>query len=355
VLLSNGSGFSGSEWLSGYSRPDWAGVGDFNGDGKSDLAWYEAWNNNGVKVLLSNGSGFSSSTWLTGYGKPDWAGVGDFNGDGKSDLAWYEAWNNNGVKVLLSNGSGFSSSTWLTGYGKPDWAGVGDFNGDGKSDLAWYEAWNHNGAAQVLLSTSTGFSGAEWLKGYGKPDWANGAAVVSSSADPRVQGRPAIGTTLTVASSGWYPGTVSLRYQWLRNGQSIPGATAASYPVVDADAQKSISVTVTAESPGLIAVSRTSAPVSVPARTFASTPTPTISGTVKVGATLSAKTGTWSPRASFAYQWLRDGKTVRGATSKSYTLVAADAGSRITVRVTGTRTGYAAVTKTSAATSIVKR
>ena len=69
-----------------HRRPYWAGIGDFNGDGKTDIAWYEPWNDNGVTVLLSNGAnGFSLSKWANGIGKPDWAGKGSHpgqNGDG---------------------------------------------------------------------------------------------------------------------------------------------------------------------------------------------------------------------------------------------------------------------------------
>ncbi len=65
--------------------------------------------------------------WITGFGKPDWAAVGDFNGDGKDDIAWYENWNNGSVTVLTSTGSGMApAGRWITGFGKPDWAPVGD-------------------------------------------------------------------------------------------------------------------------------------------------------------------------------------------------------------------------------------
>ena len=48
---------------------------------------------------------------------------GDFNGDGKENIAWYEAGNNGTVKVLFSNGSGMGSIVnWVSGWGKPDWA-----------------------------------------------------------------------------------------------------------------------------------------------------------------------------------------------------------------------------------------
>ncbi|MGP5033278.1 hypothetical protein ACTXJG_17955, partial [Glutamicibacter arilaitensis] len=52
------------------------------------------------------------------------------------------------------------------------------------------------------------------------------------------------------------------------------------------------------------------------------------------------------------YQWKRDGVSIAGATSAAYQLVAADAGRKISVTVTGSKSGYKSVSKTSASTSI---
>jgi len=62
--------------------------------------------------------------------------VGDFNGDGKSDLAVANRYSNN-VSVLLGTGTGsFGTATNFTVGSDRRSATVGDFNGDGKSDLA---------------------------------------------------------------------------------------------------------------------------------------------------------------------------------------------------------------------------
>ncbi|MDF1488295.1 hypothetical protein [Tessaracoccus caeni] len=87
---------------------------------------------------------------------------------------------------------------------------------------------------------------------------------------------------------------------------------------------------------------------------FSSTATPKISGTVQVGKKLTAKTGTWSPKPSFSYQWYRDGKKISKATKSSYTLTSSDKGTKITVKVTGKKSGYTSVTKTSKKTASVK-
>ena len=83
-------------------------------------------------------------------------------------------------------------------------------------------------------------------------------------------------------------------------------------------------------------------------------PTPTISGAAQVGTTLSVQAGEWKPSpVALAYQWLRDGSVISGATKSTYTLVAADVGKKVSVKVTGSKAGYTTVSKTSAQTVAV--
>jgi len=93
-----------------------------------------------------------------------------------------------------------------------------------------------------------------------------------------------------------------------------------------------------------------------PLKQFTSTPTPTISGTAKVGRTLTAKPGTWKPSGvKLSYQWYRSGSKISGATKSSYKLTSKDKSKKITVKVTGTKSGYLSVTKTSKSTAAVKK
>jgi len=81
--------------------------------------------------------------------------------------------------------------------------------------------------------------------------------------------------------------------------------------------------------------------------------TPTISGTKAVGSTLTVSVGTWTPTGTTtSVQWFRNGVAISGATRTTYVVVAADAGTSLTVSVTGTKTGFSPVTKTSAAAAI---
>ncbi|OUE31982.1 hypothetical protein BFL35_02270 [Clavibacter michiganensis] len=95
------------------------------------------------------------------------------------------------------------------------------------------------------------------------------------------------------------------------------------------------------------------APVTTPS-TFTTVPTPTLSGTAQVGSTLTAAPGTWAPvPTTFSYRWFVANVAVSGATASTYAPVAADVGKRITVTVTGARSGYTSASKTSAASAAV--
>jgi len=180
---------------------------------------------------------------------------------------------------------------------------------------------------------------------------ANAATAFKTAPTPTISGTVKVGSTLAATAGTWSP-AATLSYQWKRNGTTISGATAKTYKVATADAGTKVTVTVTGKKTGYSTTSKTSTAKSVPTVAFTTAPTPTISGTVKVGSTLTAAAGTWSPAATLSYQWKRGGTAITGATTKTYKLVTADAGASITVTVTGKRTGYTTTSKTSAAKSV---
>jgi hypothetical protein len=96
------------------------------------------------------------------------------------------------------------------------------------------------------------------------------------------------------------------------------------------------------------------APSVKPPKAYAKAPTPKISGSAKVGQTLTAKTA-FSPKPKYAYKWLRGGKAIAGATKATYKLTSQDAGRRITVQVTAKKSGYETVTVKSKASAKVKK
>ncbi|MBC7591162.1 MAG: Ig-like domain repeat protein, partial [Salinibacterium sp.] len=82
---------------------------------------------------------------------------------------------------------------------------------------------------------------------------------------------------------------------------------------------------------------------------------PVISGKPKIGRTLTATEGTWSVESPIlAFQWNRNGTAIASATAASYTLVAPDAGAKITVTVTASKEGSLDGAATSAEVSVPK-
>lgn len=178
---------------------------------------------------------------------------------------------------------------------------------------------------------------------------------------PEVSGTVASGDVLTATAGTWNNSPTSYTYQWYAcSGAPLAcavatgtGATTASYTVGATEAGDAFEVDVTAVNDGGPSAPAASAPA-LPAAP-ANTAVPQITGTVAVGQTLTASTGTWtgSPYA-YTYQWERCSPTcgaISGATAASYTLAAADAGTTTEVQVTATNAGGSA-TATSAGSAL---
>ena len=163
---------------------------------------------------------------------------------------------------------------------------------------------------------------------------------------PAISGTARVGGTLTVSTAGVSDadglGNAVFAYQWIRGGADIPGATGASYTAVEADEGERLKVRVEFTDDAGNAESLTSAATdAVEAAPRANTPAegaPAISGTARVGGTLTASMSGVTDAdglddATFAYQWIRGGANIPGATGASYTAVEADLGERLKVRV----------------------
>jgi hypothetical protein len=139
ILLGKGDGTFSSVVLIKVPKNSCCAVtGDFNGDGFLDLAFADGFSR--VFVLLGNGDGTFKPLPSTKMSQgPSLVAVGDFNGDGKLDLVTSNG-NNNSISILLGNGDGsFQPEIDIIGIPAPFFLAVGDFNRDGKLDIGVVE------------------------------------------------------------------------------------------------------------------------------------------------------------------------------------------------------------------------
>ena len=158
---------------------------------------------------------------------------------------------------------------------------------------------------------------------------------------------------------------MTLKYQWLRDGVIIAGATKTSYTLTTADVGHAMTISVTGSKSGFASRTASSAPTGpVKAKSPAETPdtpdavqssTPTVSGDAKRGRTLTGDPGVWGPSGvALTYEWLRDDGVVVASGSTSYKVRNADLGQQLTFRVTGAKKSLTTVSKTSEPTETVR-
>ncbi len=141
-------------YLGPNTNPRSIAIGDFNRDGKPDLAVANATSNT-ISVLPGNGDGTFQAVVTLGAGTgPTSVAIGDFNGDTSLDLAIANNGSNN-VSVLLGNGNGsFQPARAFPADSGPAFVAVGDFNRDGRPDLA--VANTTSGTVSALLGNGDG-------------------------------------------------------------------------------------------------------------------------------------------------------------------------------------------------------
>jgi RHS repeat-associated protein len=134
-------------------------AGDFNGDGRGDVATY--YNHVGdIKVALSTGESFGAkSQWIPGPWKNRPPLPGDFNADGRTDIVTFDAatgqW-----RVIFSDGTKFADQGfWISSFGdNGSRPGVMDFDGDGRADIMVYYAEGGQLKARVARNTGAAFT-----------------------------------------------------------------------------------------------------------------------------------------------------------------------------------------------------
>lgn len=160
---------------------------DIDGDGKSDLIWYNP-SPNRFAYWLMDGAGIASVSPVTslasGYVP---IAFGDFDGDGLSDMVW-----SNGQTLSMRLSLMGGAASWqVIGSHPGGWrsAGAADIDGDGKADLLWYSPspnrfayWRMSGSTVAsvspITSLATGYAplatGDFNGDGYADIVWSNG-------------------------------------------------------------------------------------------------------------------------------------------------------------------------------------
>ncbi|HKR58498.1 MAG TPA: FG-GAP-like repeat-containing protein, partial [Pyrinomonadaceae bacterium] len=162
VFLGNGDGTFQSRvdyaffaFLQGLPQPNSIFASDFNNDSKADVVTL---NREGATVFLGNGNGTLNPPVSYGFSAiATSVAVGDFNVDGKVDLAFSSIGvsGDGVVSVMLGIGDGtFSPSVNYASAPRPYSLVKGDFNGDGKLDLATSD--DQVGTISVLLGNGDG-------------------------------------------------------------------------------------------------------------------------------------------------------------------------------------------------------
>jgi hypothetical protein len=192
------------------TNPQAVAYGDFNGDGKLDLAVVNTGGNN-VSILLGNGDGtFGAPNNVSVGTAPAGIAVADFNGDGNLDFAVTNTVAGNPVvSIYLGNGSGgFNlNANYATGTG-PTGVAAGDFNGDGFPDLV--VANSSAGTVSVLFGQSGGTFAAQVSHGAGNNPVS--IAVADFNGDGKPDFAVANKTTIPTVSVFLYNGTGSFPF-----------------------------------------------------------------------------------------------------------------------------------------------
>lgn len=175
----------------------------------------------------------------------------------------------------------------------------------------------------------------------GKAEAASSAVLVAGKLkpvepSPSISGTPKEGQTLTCSEGGWSQPELTFKYQWLRENETIGGATAKQYKVTSADKGHLLYCQVSARNKRGEEAFATSGPVGIPTGGAApvNTGVPKILGGLEVGHAATCEHGSWTNEpTSYVYQWLRDGGSIPGAASASYVIKAADQGHHLSCQV----------------------
>ena len=244
---------------------------------------------------------------------------------------------------------------------------------------------DHHTLVEDTGSADTGYTDNTAQKGVGyeyrvsarneagageESDWVNAEEATASNSTatgaPTISGTAQVGETLTADTSGIADAdglaNATFSYQWLADDTDIAGATGLTYTLTDSEESKAITVRVSftdaADNEETLTSAATAAVAAKPNSPATGEPGLSFSWMTRVGETITADTSGIADadgltNATFSYQWLADDVEIAGATGLTYTLVAADEGKAISVRVGFTDDAGHEETLTSWATGAV--
>ncbi len=173
----------------------------------------------------------------------------------------------------------------------------------------------------ATLTNYTGFDATSAEVGPVEPE-------VLTAPTPSISGTPQVGKTLTALDGSW-PAGATVTNTWSASGSSSELGTGKTLTLTDAQYGKTITLTVAGTKPGHATVRKSVTTAAVAAGTL-NGPTPTISGTAKVGVKLTAKAGTWTSGLTLNYAWYASGSTKVIGTGTSFTPTAGQQKGRAT-------------------------
>jgi hypothetical protein len=172
------------------------------------------------------------------------------------------------------------------------------------------------------------------------------------AATPTISGKVQVGQTVKCVES--LSTGESATYSWQAGTTTIGSNQSLAIPASAYNTE--LTCTASVSDGGGPASSATSATQKValgPAPTPVKHHGPSLSGKAKVGDTLKVNAGKWSlSGVHFTYQWLLNGKAIKGAKKSSFKLSKADKGKKISCRVTASLTGYASGTATTSSEKV---
>jgi hypothetical protein len=177
LMNSTGTGISSIPAIGGVSDPNWVvkGIGDFNADNRFDILWQHT---SGAVVnwlMNATGTGVSSVSFLGTVPDVNWTieGIGDFNGDSRSDVLWRHTLGFVVAWLMNGSGTGIASIPILGSVGDSSWVikGIGDFNTDFRSDVLWQRS---SGEVVIwfLNAAGTGITSFPFIGTVPDPNWS---------------------------------------------------------------------------------------------------------------------------------------------------------------------------------------